>query len=530
MKITVDEKFKQFIVDNGKRINKIVNRVFLRVDNVLNKRLKNGFLNCLKPSFLQLSQSSGGVLDEKRESVFFIILQLLITAIKKRYYAFPDRNVISVVQDHFFDTIIPRLIELGLVDKNLELIATLFNAGEYLGKHSEPFYMTFDKFMELMINENIPARDLVQVIAYFVGDVKRREYALDLFEKGKVSPHILLKLLFDEDYQVKQGLVSKVTKEIHDLLLFALKNDIWRTSRDFLDDEDCSILLSSLKENKTIPADFSSKFKVKYGPKSLLNTSTIATIGSFGRYAGFSGKFDTPVTVSGSPKPGTLILYTDNGKIYHVDYGANHTQVRTLSHLDCKSVEYSRDIGLIVEISDKSVYALRRAEKISTLPKGYKPTLSTVGGNSIFTYTKKGDNKYVYRVKVLEDRVTRPKRDTVSFDIKSMLGIDEKTLIILRETRINKKKGYEVAKFEFPGKATPIATFNKRVELASNGEILAMLEQDGKLHVKDLQSDHFNIIETKMKYDGLKSFYVTKREIFITYNYTHKIYILGPPT
>lgn len=525
-----EDQYRQFMLENRENINELVNKRIRKQDETLFPRLKSGLLNCVKKCYFEsISKSDNKKLTENQRKTIFNVIKLLVLSIKKRYYAFPDRSIIGVVQDHFFDKIIPRAIQLNLISESYKFLSLLFNVGENLGVLSQNFYEIIDLFLPLIASEPLDLASLIQVIVWAIGDLDRRQHALRILNAPKISPSILIILQFKSDTPSNAQYSSQKAKLIHDLLLSSLKNDYWRLPGFAIDKEDASIFLQDLQAPKSLIAESTwNDLNKKYAKKTIESLDKLTTIGSLGSYRGFKGHFETPPIILGMVDDGVLIVYTENGGVYYVTYCRNKTSVRSLGTFKAKSLCYSREMGLIGLNQKNEVYALSKGTmKISRIPRTTQSVLSTIFGRSFFILEP--NSKLFYRISLINGKAS-VKRTRLKVLISSIAAISENNVLLVSKRRIKSKTEYHVNEFNFTTKKMKsLVSFNKSIWVATNENYIVFLEKDGKLHVMNRKTgitlDHKSKIQTA----GLRSLVITDREIITSYDYTHRIYFHGPP-
>jgi hypothetical protein len=216
----VDDRFRKFVMDHRASINGIIAQQWQLVDEHVNSQIRVGFERCVEPCFLAFSRHEDpkGEARARHEEAILAIIMLLLTAIKKRYYAFPDKHIVAVDQEVLFDCIAPRAIEAGLFDESIEPLVLLFNAGEHLRELSSTFYNTMFLLVDIIARHRADLQPIIHVVAWLAGDAKRRAHALATIANVQFPKEVLPVALFNGKILAGAVLGRPIAAPLHGLL------------------------------------------------------------------------------------------------------------------------------------------------------------------------------------------------------------------------------------------------------------------------------------------------------------------------
>lgn len=516
--------FREFMRSKREHYNPIIKKIFPVQDEILLPRLRDGFLNSMEPSFDAMKARKGPDLDNNQEQRLDALIRLLLMAIKKRYYRFPERNIVSVNQDRLFDSILPNLMGSGMLDNSLDPFIHLFNAGENLGHLSTPFYEYIDLVLPLIIESPTTEKEFIQICAWAAGDIKRRDHALGLLEKLEKAGEFMW-LIQGGQLSDLGNIPKDIMKKFKSVMVTILRSDIWRSVQEPSEPGHVEELQQLAREKKWDEAiEMLTIMETRAQSRNLPQATSIVTLDGMGRYSGFYGQFDAPPKVVGLLGDHALVASTPTGKVFHVSFGGGSIQVRALGSLACKNVILMQEAGMGIVNPQNEIVMLRDGHVIGELPKSYDTFVADSDG--IFVYATQPGKKRVYYHDIHGDTsgyITAPG------PVININSIDEATILVTM-ARNGTQQGQEVALFKDFSLERTILTESREFKIAANDGIIVTLAKDGILKTWDISTaPPSKGIPTTINLDGMTSFHATRRNLIITYNFTHRIYFLGEP-
>nr|MDO8111615.1 hypothetical protein [Candidatus Sigynarchaeota archaeon] len=390
-----DVGFRQFVMEHRKLINDFIDKYFPLQDEAFDSKLRRGFERCVKPVYETMArqEETPGQLSTTQKENLILLVKLLVLAIKKRYYAFPDKGIVAVSQDLLFDRIASRAAAIGLLGTSFEVFWLLFNAGENLRELSTPFYAIMDDIIDVVQKTRANIQDTIHVSAWFAGDVKRREHAISVLRSGSFPAAVLVKLMFHEVPVDVLDCPPELIQEIRDLLLQFLINDHWFCPASLSSIEEYAKLANLLKEKKrNIPAQLKKALILRDENKHVAGSTSMGFLGKAGSYEGFGGYFDSPPVIAGYSPTGRLMVQTRSGKIFHVDYGGVGARIQFMGDFPCRRLLYTTGGHLVAFTSNNEIVSLSDSRVLGILP-GPEPVLQrdllvTAAENSVFFWKK----------------------------------------------------------------------------------------------------------------------------------------------
>ncbi len=521
----VDDRFRKFVMDHRASINDMVAQHWQLVDEHVNEQLRHGFDRCAEPCFLALPRPDDlkGKAKEKPEDAILAIIKLMLVAIKKRYYAFPDKHIVAVDQEILFEKIAPRLIGAGLLGESLEPLVLLFNAGENLRELSPAFYSTVTLLVDTIAMRPADLQPIIHVAAWLAGDAKRRCHALGILAAGRLPPEVLPIASFMGKLSRSAIQGRKIAAPLHDILASSLARDPWLSPALISEDPGFAKLADAAIEGKdAVPTDVARSLASRAAAKSMKGASSAKFLGKAGSYEGFGGMFDSPPVVVGTPAEASAIVRTTSGRLFHVDYGGTGARIQMIGTTTGRELIHARESGLIGLDQDGSVVALHDGRLLGTIPRPAGRVIAAAGRRAAFFLDQGTGIAY----KIGDKKSSR-------FEIKdgdrvsSMAAIDDDRLAVVTSDKGQHK--WTLNEVYTGGNMKAIAPLPGRCLVAACGSILACLQPDGTILVLDTADGTTSRMPTFIDPATATSFLVTAREVITTHAFTHAIHFHGPP-
>lgn len=514
-------------MERNDAINAMIFQHWLVVDEHVGKQLQIGFHRCLEPCFRALvtREATNRITREWSEKAFLAITKLLLVAIKKRYYAFPDKHVIAVDQEKLFDLLLPRAIDTGLIDTSIEPVVLLFNAGENLREVSTPFYMAMVPLLDAMARHPGDLRDAIHVIAWLAGDAKRRQHAIGILSGHKLPPEVLLVTLFKGSIPKESLLDQSITKPISDALASALAGDPWLSPGIVSTDPGFGKLVDVARSGKkAIPRDVEQALAARAASKSMHKPSSIKFLGKTGRYEGFGGMLDSPPIVIGSNSEASVIARSLGGRLFQFYYGGTGIMMHAIGEGNFAELTCTRDRGLVGRLENGIIMALQDGKVIGNIPRPARKLLVTGGRESAFFIDQAANMLHVANLSAGK-LVTHDIRGNGT--ITSVSAIADGRLAAISID--NKQKTCTLCEIDAFGEVKRIDGLPEGSLVAACQQAIACLQPDGTLRVLDLESGSWASVPTTIDPATTTSFFVTKRELVTTHVFTYAIHFHGPP-
>ena len=525
-----NEAFQHFVVANKHAINTFIKQQLPQIGEIIASRLRAGFENCVRPCFLAfLDRTFDSELPESLQGRMLDIIKIVVIAIKKRYYAFPDPAVIAVSQDVLFDRVLPRAARNGMLDASIEPAILLFNAGEHLREIATPFYEIVEKIADIIVNASVDIQAAIQIAAWLAGDVQRRDISIQLLETGTIPPELLVIAFFQPSISRAVKLSSSLARDMHDLFLQIAAHDRWfPPAANYLDME-YTRLASLLWEDglTAIPGNVKEPLLARDEQKNLLRASEYIFLGKAGRYEGFGGDFDTPPVIAGMPWPGSIIVATRSGKIFRIDYGGPGMRIRGVGAVSCKKLACTRDGQLVAIMQNDRVMNIETMLELTSFP-----AIKSVPGDSLLAtaghqviYIGKKQDPCIYRGSV-NLKQAAPDKIELGSPVHAMAAIDDERIAIITGPCVDKTWALQVITSD--GTTEYKEKFTKPALVAACDTHVACLQHDGFLLIIELAKNETRLIETRIDPENVTSLCITPREIITTHASTHSVYFHGP--
>ncbi len=493
------DAFKAFLKQNKDTINRLVNATFPLMDDATSVRVKRGLDLAMEPCFEAfLSARNVERITDTDAGLLLEVFRLLVISIKKRYYAFPDKHVISVDHDGLFNTVLPAAIRHGLVDTNIDLAVALFNAGENLGEPSARFYQVVLRMVHAFPNDAPARNDLIHVLAWLAGDMMRKDKAIHILRSNATVKKALVSLVAGKSANGSLQRGGLEGMSMVDSLIDTIAIDTW------LD---------------PLSVEWESFGAGGFQDVSIPASTGVARIGTAGGYEGFDGPFDTPPRIAGMITEGMLVAYTGSGKVFHVAYGATGTQARVIGLHPGARLLYSSGCGLIAIEKASRALNLKTGKVIHSLDKANHYKHVSLAGDTLF-FTVAGE-KHVGWVGANGTGKEAPGGIEWSKDIDLLAGIDSgRALITCGDT---------IHEVRLPGKATLIGKHRDIEWMASSNDHALCTCSTGIACLIDLEKRAIKDLGGTIDAEGITSVALNRREIAITRAFTHAIQFYGTP-
>ncbi len=523
----VDDRFRKFVMDHRASINDMIGQHWQLIDEHLNNQLRIGFERCVEPCFLALSRSEGskGEAGAKHSGAILAIIRLLLAAIKKRYYAFPDKYIVAVDQEILFDRIATRAIEAGLFDESIEPLVLLFNAGEHLREISAAFYNTILLLIDIIAKHRDDLQAIIHVAAWLAGDVKRRAHALATLAADRFPKEVLPVALFNGKIPAGAVLGRPIAAQLHGILTLALASDPWLSPGFISEDPEFAKLADAALAGKPgILHEVEQSLASRAAAKTLKMPGPVKFLGKVGRYEGFGGTLDSPPTVVGTTGGAGLIARTASGRLFHVDYGGTGTSIHVIGTATCKGLVHARDLGLIAFNQDGSIVALQDDRHLGTVPRPGGGIIAASGPHAVFFLDQ--DAKIVYRV--ANDGGTISRLELKHGDrVSSMAAIGDDRLATVSSDK--EQHRWTLDEVTTSGATKVIALLSGKSLVAACESVITCLQPDGTILIKDATGGKTTSVPSFIDPATTTSFHVTPREIITTHAFTYAIHFHGPP-
>ncbi|MEX2718817.1 MAG: hypothetical protein Q6353_000670 [Candidatus Sigynarchaeum springense] len=512
----VDDRFRKFVMDHRASINDMVAEHWQLIDEHVSQQLRLGFERCAEPCFMSCPR------PENEETVLAII-KLMLLAIKKRYYAFPDKHVVAVDQEIFFEKIAPRLVGSGLLGNSLEPFVLLFNAGENLRELSRAFYEIMFQLVDIVACHLANLQSIIHVAAWLAGDAKRRAHALKILVEGRLPPEVLSLAAFKGKLALSAITARPVASQLHDIITSSLASDPWLSPAIISEDPTFLKLASIAIDGKSaVPGDVARSLATRAASKAVKNARSVKFLGKAGSYEGFGGMFDSPPVVVGIPSEASLIARTASGRLFHVDYGGMGARIHVLGTTTCKTLAHARDIGLIGLDQDDSIVTLQDGHVVGSITREFGNVLAAAGRRTAFFLDQGTGIAY----KARNDAVSKIEiKDGIR--IISIAVIDDDRLAIV--TSDKNQREWNLEEVSTTGPAINLASLHGKSLVAACDGVLACLQSDGTILVLDSSGKTTTSVPSFIDPATVTSFHVTAREIITTHAFTHAIHFHGPP-
>ncbi|HME50830.1 MAG TPA: hypothetical protein VKM55_01305 [Candidatus Lokiarchaeia archaeon] len=528
-----NEAFQQFVMANKIAINSFIKQQLPQIGENIAARLQGAFNNSVRPCFHAFYERSGAdsELPELLQRRMLEIIKLVVIAIKKRYYAFPDPDVIAVSQDILFDRVLPCAAKNGMLDASIDPAILMFNAGEHLREIAPLFYEIMEKIADIIVNESVDIHAAIQIAAWLAGDVQRRDVAIQLLEAGTIPPELLVTAYFQPSISRAVNLSSSLAKDMHELFLQIAAHDRWiPPAANFLD-MDYASLASLLWEDglDAVPEHIKETLLARDEQKNLLRASEYIVLGKAGKYEGFGGDFDTPPVIVGMPWPGSIIVATNSGKIFRIDYGGPGMRIRGVGAVTCKKLACTRDGQLVAIMQNDRVLNIE-----TTLELGSIPAIKSIPGDSILAtagyqviYIGKKQDSCIYRGNV-NFKQDVPDKIEIGSPVNTMAAIDDERIAVI--TGPSDDKTWTLQIIAGDGSAEFKEKFTKPALIAACDTHVACLQHDGFMLIIELakNKNETRLVETRIDPENVTSMCITPREIITTHASTHAVYFHGP--
>jgi len=512
----VDDRFRKFVMDHRTSINDMVAQHWQLVDEHVNQQLRHGFERCAEPCFLALPR------PEDEDAVLGVI-KLMLLAIKKRYYAFPEKHVVAVDQEILFEKIAPQLAGAGVLGKSLEPLVFLFNAGENLRELSPAFYDIIHSLIDAIEAHPADLQAIIHVAAWLAGDAKRRAYALGILAGGRLPAEVLPMATFKG--KLPHSLITgrPIASQLHDILTSSIASDPWLSPAIISEDPGFSKLASAALDGKSaVPGDVAQALATRTASKSMKSTNSVIFLGKAGTYEGFGGMFDSPPVVVATPAEASAIACTTSGRLFHVDYGGLGARIQVLGTTTCKALAHSGNTGLIGLDQDGSIVTMQDGRVLGSIP-GYARRVIVTGGKQAAFFLDQ-DTGIVHMVKgkaISRFKITDGDR------VASMAAMDGDRLAVVTNDKTQHE--WMLGDVSASGNIKQIASLGGKSLVAACGSFLACLQPDGTILVVDTASGTISRVPSYMDPATVTSFHVTAREVITTHVFTHAIHFHGPP-
>ncbi|MBN2150522.1 MAG: hypothetical protein JW839_03645 [Candidatus Lokiarchaeota archaeon] len=521
-----DERFHQFVMDHRDAINGMVTRLWPLVDEHLHGRLRRGFERCLQPCFAALSSraGAGGRLRPDGERVMLAVTELLLLAIKKRYYAFPDKDVVAVDQEHLFDHVLPRAIEAGLLDDSARTLALLFNAGENLRELSARFYDTIGPLVGILAKHPDALEPSIHVSAWLAGDARRRSHAAGLLAAGQVPPELLPVAAFKGKVLATALSGRPIAADLHDVLARSLAGDPWLSPAVISEDPGFRALADAVASGAgSVPHGAREVLERRAAAKDLRAASAIKFLGKAGRYEGFGGAVDSPPRAIATTGEASLVAWTMGGRLLHVEYGGTGSRVHALGTAPCTAIARAERAGLLALDGRGGITSLQSGRLAGKChrPKGQVLAAGAVErvffhdqSSKAICYVNPGDEPEVAGT----IKIKRP--------LSAMAAIDDDRLAAVAS---DGRGGWSLDELAFDGSTRQLSPLPGPSLVAAHEGLVACIEPDGTLLAIDTTSGRAGRLATFIDPATTTSFLVTRREVITTHTFTHAIHFHGPP-
>ncbi len=272
--------YRDFILGMRDQINRRVNSALGRFPNYRVETLKVGFEQC----FRNLFDANTKTPQQNFSEIFDALLNLFLLAVGHNYYAGSEIPIRQPYLDPLFNTIFPSCLPLLSANPH-EVPAMLFNACEYVGERSGKFLDAFMRILQLVDLANF--EKIIQILLWWLGDPRRRQYALTTLEEWpeKTRTELSNKLV---GIECDSGLILEAIR--------AMKQDPWINPREYLVLRNKVPLTRVASEEPATNPD--NKCRLRYGS-----------------FTGFNGIYDAPPKIAGN-LDGHLITYTPMGKLF----------------------------------------------------------------------------------------------------------------------------------------------------------------------------------------------------------------------
>jgi hypothetical protein len=290
------------------------------------------------------------------------------------------------------------------------------------------------------------------------------------------------------------------------------------------DPEFAKLVDAALAGKPGIPRDVEQSLASRAAAKALKKPGPIRFLGKAGRYEGFGGTFDSPPIVVGPTGEASLIARTASGRLFHVDYGGTGARIHVIGTTTCKELVHARDLGLIALDQDGSIVALQDGRFLGTVPRPAGPVIAAGGLHAAFfldlatkiVYEVAGGGGAISR---LDLKLTNP--------ISSMAAIDDERLAIVSGDQ--ERQEWTLNEATISGEITKIATLSGKSLVAACESVIACLQPDGKILIKDTVGGTTASVPSFIDPATATSFHVTPREVITTHAFTYGIHFHGPP-
>jgi hypothetical protein len=523
----VDDRFRKFVMDHRASINDMIAQHWQLVDEHVNSQLRVGFDRCVEPCFLAFSchGDPNGEAGARHEKAILPMIGLLLTAIKKRYYAFPDKHIVAVDQEILFDRIAPRAIEAGLFDESIEPIVLLFNAGEHLRELSATFYNMILLLVDIIAKHHTGLQPIIHVAAWLAGDAKRRAHALATIAAGQLPKEVLPVALFNGKIPAGAVLGRPIAAPLHDILALSLTSDPWLSPAFISEDPEFAKLVDAALAGKPgIPREVEQSLASRAAAKVLQMPGPIKFLGKAGRYEGFGGTLDSPPSVVGTTGEASLIARTASGRLFHVDYVGTGARIHVIGTTTCKEMVHVREFGLIALDQDGGIVALQDGRFLGTVPRPAGRVIAAGGPHAAFFLDQ--DAGIMYEVADGGGAISQLNLNLKN-PIFSMAAIDDGRLAIVSGDQ--GRQEWTLDEATTSGKTIKIADLSGKSMVAACKSVIACLQPDGTILVRDTAGGTTASVPTFIDPATVTSFYITPREIITTHAFTYGIHFHGPP-
>ncbi len=272
--------YRDFILGMRDQINRRVNSALGRFPNYRIEAVKVGFEQC----FRNLFDANTKTPQSNFSDIFDVQLNLFLLAVGQNYYTGSETPIRQPYLDPLFNTVFPSCLPLLSASPH-EVPAMLFNVCEYVGERAGTFLDTFVRILPLV---DLPSFEkLIQILLWWMGDPRRRQFALTTLEEW---PEKTRTELFNHlvGIECDSGLILEAIR--------AMKLDRWINAREYLAVRGkVPSTRVPIKEPITKPDN---KCRIRYGS-----------------FIGFKGIYDAPPKIAGN-LDSHLITYTSTGKLF----------------------------------------------------------------------------------------------------------------------------------------------------------------------------------------------------------------------
>lgn len=473
-------------------------------------RLERGFSTAFAASLDALIRRAGkhepGVTPLAIDGLAMAIARLLVAAIARRYYAFPDRHVMAVRMDVLFDNVLPKAIDAGCLDGGTGFLEYLFNAGEHLGAASDDFYRAIDAIATSMTLASIPVDVLVHACAWVAGDERYRARALDLVATGAFPPGAFLAVA---------GLAVDPARAraTVDAIAPLLAGDRWVSVTALRG-------LPAVTSAVNDPASLARNVGACLAATGLDAAPWIDTVLEAGAFEGLGGSFDTPPVVAGM-HDGQLLVVTATGQVFHGSVtGGPGLRLRRAGTIPSMNVLFLPPGRIIGVDASRKVTDLGTMTAITRLPgSGPAGPLAAAAGRIATVDAGAGA--------IVTGHLDTGTVTSVPVDgagaVTALAMLDDGTVAVATGGTRS-----EVA-VHGPAGSRELLSVPGRVALAASGRLLACLDESNTLHVIDPLAGTNRTLRVPPGPGTVTSFHATAREVVMTRSRTFTIHVAGWP-